>query len=337
MPGLAVIGHPVAHSRSPDMQTAALAELGLAGEWIYVALDVLPQDFEADVAEMALTGQYAGANVTVPHKEAALAMADEASEGARAIGAANTLSFADGRIRADNTDAGGLLRSLPTSLAALGDGGDGGAVGGLGGTGAAGRDGSAAGPRGGDGPGASGGDRPDAGTAAPRRRALVFGAGGAARAAIWALAHGGEGSTATAEHPSEEEPPGPILIPSFAVDVWNRTPERAEAVAAELGASAVAGPEAADYALIVNTTAVGLGGEDPFEHLPLAADSFGPDHVVVDMVYTEEPSALLAAASAAGALTVDGLEMLVQQGALSLRIWTGEEPSLEAMRAAVRR
>jgi len=54
------------------------------------------------------------------------------------------------------------------------------------------------------------------------------------------------------------------------------------------------------------------------------------------MVYTDEPSALLAAAEAAGAITVDGLEMLVQQGALSLRIWTGEEPSLEAMRAAVR-
>ena len=55
------------------------------------------------------------------------------------------------------------------------------------------------------------------------------------------------------------------------------------------------------------------------------------------MVYTEEPSPLLAAAEAAGATTVDGLEMLVQQGALSLRIWTGEEPSIEAMRTAVRR
>jgi shikimate dehydrogenase len=96
-------------------------------------------------------------------------------------------------------------------------------------------------------------------------------------------------------------------------------------------------PNPADYALIVNTTAVGLGGEDAFAHLPLAADSFVPGQVVLDMVYTEEPSALLAAAAAAGATTVDGLEMLVQQGALSMRIWTGEEPSIEAMRTAVRR
>lgn len=264
MPVLAVIGHPVAHSRSPDMQMAALTELGLAGEWIYGALDIAPEDFEAEVAALALDGEYAGVNVTVPHKEAALAMADEASEAARAIGAANTLSFRDGRIVAENTDAAGLLRSLPH----LPDG----------------------------------------------ERALVLGAGGAARAAIWALVDVGT-----------------------KVDVWNRTPQRAEAVARELGARAVTEPVAAEYGLIVNTTAVGLSGEDPFEHLPLAADSFRPEQVVVDMVYGEEPSALLAAAAAAGATIVDGLEMLVQQGALSLRIWTGEEASLEAMRAAVHR
>jgi len=264
VPNLAVIGHPVGHSRSPAMQTAALSELGLAGEWTYGALDVAPEDFEAEVAELAAAGEYAGVNVTVPHKEAALAMADEASAAARAIGAANTLSFRDGRIVADNTDAGGLLRSL----SALPEG----------------------------------------------ERALVLGAGGAARAAIWALADVGA-----------------------KVDVWNRTAERGEAVAAELGARAVVEPRTTDYALIVNTTAVGLAGEDPFEHLPLAAASFASGQVVVDMVYGEEPSPLLAAAAAAGAATVDGLEMLVQQGALSLRIWTGEEPSLEAMRTAVGR
>jgi shikimate dehydrogenase len=264
VPGLAVIGHPVAHSRSPDMQTAALTELGLAGEWTYGAIDVAPEDFEAEIAELAVAGEYVGVNVTVPHKEAALAMADVATDGARAIGAANTLTFTDGQIAAANTDASGLLASLPHP--------------------------------------------PDG------ERALVLGAGGAARAAIWGL---------TAE--------------GAQVDVWNRTAERGEAVAAELGARSVAAPDPADYALIVNTTAVGLGGEDPFAHLPLTADSFALGQVVVDMVYGDEPSPLLAAAAAAGAVTVDGLEMLVQQGALSLRIWTGEEPSLEAMRAAVHR
>lgn len=279
MPNLAVIGHPVGHSRSPAMQTAALAEMGLAGEWTYGALDVAPEDFEAEVAELAAAGEYAGVNVTVPHKEAALAMADEASEAARAIGAANTLSFRESRIVADNTDAGGLLRALPARL--------------------------------------TGG------------RALVLGAGGAARGAIWALAHGGEGSRDAAG--------GPTAVAPFEVHVWNRTAERGEAVAAELGARFVADPDPANYALIVNTTAVGLAGEDTFEALPLTPDSFAPGQVVLDMVYTDEPSALLAAAEAAGATTVDGLEMLVQQGALSLAIWTGAEPDIEAMRTAARR
>ena len=95
-------------------------------------------------------GDFAGANVTVPHKEAALALADTPSGAAREIGAANTLVFHDGRVEARNTDAGGLLAALPGP------------------------------PRG--------------------QRALVLGAGGAARAAVWALA--GQGAT---------------------VEVWNRT------------------------------------------------------------------------------------------------------------------
>jgi shikimate dehydrogenase len=288
VPSLAVIGHPVAHSRSPDMQTAALAELGLAGEWTYGALDVAPADFEATVAELAAAGDYAGVNVTVPHKAAALAMADEKSAAAAAIGAANPLSFRDGRIVADNTDAGGLLRALPAGMQGMA---------------------SAAGLTG--------------------RRALVLGAGGAARAAIWALARGDEGTP--------DEATIATGVPAFQVDVWNRTAERGEAVAAEFGATAVAEPKPSDYVLIVNTTAVGLAGEDTFAALPLAPDSFAPGQTVLDMVYTEEPSALLGAAEVVGATVVDGLEMLVQQGALSLRIWTGEEPSLEAMRAAVHR
>ena len=109
---LAVLGQPISHSRSPAMHNAALAELGLAGEWSYEAIEVAPADFEALVRRMAAEG-FVGANVTVPHKVAALELADEASEAARAIGAANTLSFAGGRIAAENTDATGLLGLAP--------------------------------------------------------------------------------------------------------------------------------------------------------------------------------------------------------------------------------
>src|SRR5881397_2785701 len=106
---LAVLGEPISHSRSPAMQNAALAELGLDGEWSYEAIEVSPADFQTRVRAMPGEG-FLGANVTVPHKPAALELADEASEAARAIGAANTLTFAgDGAIHADNTDAGGFL------------------------------------------------------------------------------------------------------------------------------------------------------------------------------------------------------------------------------------
>jgi shikimate dehydrogenase len=95
-------------------------------------------------------------------------------------------------------------------------------------------------------------------------------------------------------------------------------------------------PDQADYELIVNTSAVGLRGEDPFEHLPLRPDGFSESQVVVDMVYGTRRSPLLAAAEGGGAVTVDGLEILVQQGARSLEIWTGCEPDLQVMRAAAR-
>jgi shikimate dehydrogenase len=263
MKRLAVLGHPVGHSRSPAMQNAALAELGLADEWSYEAIDVAPDEFEHRVREMPGEG-FAGANVTVPHKGAALALADSLSETAREIGAANTLSFEAGEVRADNTDAQGLLDALPEPP----------------------------------------GDK----------RALVLGAGGAARAAVWALVREG------AE-----------------VAVWNRTALRAEHLCAELGGAPVETLDQVACELIVNTSAAGLAGEDPFDELPLDPTGFASGQIVVDLVYGERPSPLLAAAEAAEAATVDGIEVLVRQGALSLRIWTGREPSLEAMRAAARR
>ncbi len=112
MPRLAVLGHPVGHSRSPAMHNAALAALGMEEEWSYEAIEVAPDAFEERVRAMPAEG-FAGANVTVPHKGAALAVADEISEVAREIGAANTLVFAGGEIRAANTDADGLLAALP--------------------------------------------------------------------------------------------------------------------------------------------------------------------------------------------------------------------------------
>jgi shikimate dehydrogenase len=139
------------------------------------------------------------------------------------------------------------------------------------------------------------------------KSALVLGAGGAGRAAAWALREAG------AE-----------------VVVWNRTPERARALAAELELEHAARPgRAAD--ILVNATALGLRGEDLPAELELE-----PAGLVADLVYGPAPTALCRWAEAAGARVVDGLEVLVRQGARSLERWTGRAAPLDAMRRAAR-
>lgn len=248
------------------MQTAALEATGLAREWSYEAIDVAPSRFAARVRAMPGEG-FVGANVTVPHKLAALGLADEASEPALEIGAANTLTFGEGVIHADNTDAPGLLAAIGHSVAG--------------------------------------------------RHALVLGAGGAARAAVWALSRAGA-----------------------AVEIWNRNGARAEELAEHLAGIAVdaeaiaSGPR---HDVIVNATSVGLAGQgSPFEDLPLDPDRLGPGQTVVDMVYGDRETELVRTARARGAAVVDGIEVLVRQGAESFRIWTDEEPPLELMRRAAR-
>jgi shikimate dehydrogenase len=270
MSRLAVLGQPVAHSRSPAMQNAALAELGLAPEWSYEAIEVAPGDFAELVRSLPERG-FAGVNVTVPHKLAALAVADRASEAARQIGAANTLTFADAEIAADNTDATGLIAALPGSPAG--------------------------------------------------RRALVLGAGGAGRACAWALREAG------AE-----------------VGVWNRTGARAAQLASELEITHVEQP--AEFDLLVNATTVGMAesgtnreaaNRSDLKPLPVRADALSETKVVVDLVYGPSPTPLAEVARRRGASVVDGLEILVHQGAEALRIWTGMDPPLETMREAARK
>lgn len=281
MPKLAVVGQPVSHSRSPAMHTAALEEMGLAPEWSYEALEVSPDDFDATVRGLAAQG-FAGVNVTVPHKVAALAVATSASPAAVRIGAANTLTFESGGIAAENTDAPGIIAALPRS------------------------------PEG--------------------RSALVLGAGGSARAAAWALGEAGA-----------------------VLSIWNRTPARAEELAAEVGGTAISPGVGGDlplseFEIVVNATTVGLEAANPapgggigavpegaaLKSLHLPADELREGHVVLDLVYGTAETPLAAAARARGAKVVDGFEVLVRQGAASLQIWTGMEPPIDTMRQAAR-
>ena len=104
-----VIGHPIAHSRSPLIHNHWLKRYDLPGS--YEKIDVAPEDLDTFVAGLRAAG-FAGGNVTVPHKQRVLELADAVDEAADAIGAANTLWFDDGDLVAGNTDALGFGASL---------------------------------------------------------------------------------------------------------------------------------------------------------------------------------------------------------------------------------
>jgi shikimate dehydrogenase len=124
------------------------------------------------------------------------------------------------------------------------------------------------------------------------------------------------------------------------VSVWNRTPARARELADALGARALAAPEPAD--VLVNCTAVGLlatdgqDGLDALNQLGLTLDLVGRYSYVVDLVYRDGLTPLLLAARERGVPTLDGLEVLVAQGALSFELWTGRDAPLQVMREAAR-
>ncbi|PZX45858.1 shikimate dehydrogenase [Roseinatronobacter thiooxidans] len=268
IPLAGVIGCPVGHSRSPVLHGTWLRDYGIKGH--YVPLHVEAKDLAAVLHTLPAMG-FVGVNVTIPHKEAALALADTATPMARAIGAANTLSFVDGHIHADNTDGYGFMQNL--------------------------RDG------------------------APAWRAegmaLVLGAGGAARAVIVALADAG--------------------VPRIVLS--NRTRARAEVLQAEIAApvSVVDWAEwpqaAADAALVVNTTSLGMAGQPALDMPPAL---FDPRTVVTDLVYTPLETDLLRQARACGCVAVDGLGMLLHQAVPGFARWFGRRPQVsDALRAAV--
>lgn len=108
-PKASVIGFPVKHSRSPKIHGYWLHELGLPGS--YESIEVQPDELTAFISTLAARG-FAGTNVTVPHKEAVVALCDHVSASARALGAVNTVWLHEGRILGDNSDVHGFLANL---------------------------------------------------------------------------------------------------------------------------------------------------------------------------------------------------------------------------------
>jgi shikimate dehydrogenase len=270
VPIAGVLGWPIAHSRSPALHGHWLARYGIKGHYVPVA--VAPEHLAEVLHTMPRMG-FVGANVTIPHKEAVLALADVVTDRAALIGAANTLIFRpDGTIHADNTDGYGFIANIRQNAP---------------------------------------GWIPDLGPAA------VIGAGGAARAVVASLLESG--------------------VPERRIT--NRTRLRAEQIRSEFGAKVVvydwddAGAMLEGALTVVNATSMGMVGKPP---LRVALDALAPGTLVTDLVYTPLITPFLAEAQARGCEIVDGLGMLLHQGAPGFERWFGHRPEVdEALRAAV--
>jgi shikimate dehydrogenase len=251
----------VDHSLSPTLHGAWIAALGL--DAAYRAYAVPPDEAEGALRALAQSG-LAGVNVTVPHKEVALAVAERPSARAARIGAANLLTLDDdGRLAADNTDALGFLDGLVRAGA------------------------DARGP------------------------AVLFGAGGAARAVVVGLADAG----------------------CTEIRLVNRTAAKARVLAAlaeSLGVAASVhdGSDAAaalDGArLLVNATSLGMKGAPALDVPDLGRLALGA--AVYDLVYVPRETALLKAARARNLKAIEGLDMLIGQARPSFEAFFGVDP-----------
>jgi shikimate dehydrogenase len=270
-----LIGWPVAHSVSPAMHNAAFKALDM--DWRYELLPTLPEAVEERVAGLRMP-EFAGANVTIPHKQAVIPFLDRVMDAAAVVGAVNTIVATDDRLTGYNTDIAGIHWALQRHQVE---------------------------PAG--------------------WHVVVLGAGGAARACLYALSTLGVAS----------------------ISVFNRTPERAERLIEDLrphlGTMNVGAAPLGDVGrleatlarahLLVNTTSVGMHPNVDPSPLPDGVDL--PAHILVfDMVYNPQHTQLLRQAERTGARTIGGLDMLIGQGVEAFKLWTGCLPPADLMQQA---
>jgi shikimate dehydrogenase len=254
-----VIAWPVGHSRSPLIHNYWIKQHGLNAEYRRQA--VPPGEF-ADFAGHLRERGYIGANITVPHKQSALAVSTP-DERARAVGAANTLWYEGDTLRSTNTDVEGFLANLDAAT--------------------------------------PGWDR-------GLETAAVLGAGGGARAVVYALRQRNVAR----------------------IYVINRTPERAQALQKQFGAAVhvTAWDEITGLlggaGLLVNSTTLGMAGQPPLEINLRCPASL----VVADLVYDPLETGLLKAARERGLRTADGLGMLLHQAVRGFELWFGVRPEV---------
>ena len=301
---LGVIGHPIAHSLSPAMHNAAISHLGV--DFVYLAFPVKPEDLE-----VALSGFRAidlrGFSVTIPHKQAIVPLLSEVSPIARAIGAVNTVYLTDKGWCGTNTDVEGFLAPLQNSPPPTPPY--------QGGT-------LESCP-----PPYQGGVR--GGSDWSQKVAVILGNGGAARAVVAGCAQLGCAQIHVVGRNEQNLMEFQQSWVNSAMPVKNLQVHTWDNLSTLISQ--------AD--LLVNTTPVGMYPQGEMSPVAAAAiDKIAVGAIVYDLIYNPSPTQFLKDAQQRGAQTIDGLEMLVQQGAAALKIWLNQESvPVDVMRLALQK
>ena len=307
-----VLGWPVHHSLSPTFQNAGLRAAGI--DAVYTHFPSPPERLAEAIAGVRALG-VAGVNLTLPHKIAVLPLLDEVTPLARALGAVNTIVRVDTISAAESeveSEAESTAESTAESAAESAP---------LGGARLVGHNTDA--------PGLVA-SLVEADVELRGARVVVVGAGGAARAAVGGIAQAGAAEISVlARRVAQARELVAALGP-----VAGETRLHAGALSAAPGG--LSDRAFAGASLVVQATSATLhheGGAALARALPF--DLLAPRAAVVDIVYAPRETAVLTAAAAAGCRTVDGVGMLLHQGAIAFELWTGVPAPLDAMRAAL--
>ena len=277
---LGLTGYPLGHSLSPKIHTAALKACELEGT--YSLFPIHPDDKQSlnDLLMRVRTGEIRGLNVTIPHKQNVIEFLDELTPTAQAIGAVNTIYLRENKLIGDNTDAPGFLSDLKKFLT--------------------------------ESPSPILGE----GLEMRERSALILGAGGSARAVVYALVNDSWDVIVAARRIEQAQQ----LASCFE-----------EAQATELNLQAF---QRSDPQLIINTTPVGMTPHTDQSPLPENI-TLPKDTLIYDLVYNPRETKLVRDARSQGVSATTGLGMLIEQAALSFELWTGCSPSRETLYTAV--
>ena len=271
-----LLGHPVAHSLSPVMHAASFRSLGLDAD--YRCIDVPPEALGECLSACRREG-FQGLNLTVPHKEAAVALMDRLDRSVGLYGAVNTVRIDSQGFVGFNTDAEGFLEDLSVNRHMSPEG----------------------------------------------RNVLILGCGGAGRALAIACARGGASDVALANRTVAK-------AEQVLADIVQRLPEAAASVRVLPYDLATWAENCRESDLVVQCTTAGLHADDASV---LPSEAFRKGQLLYDIVYTQRMTPTMRAALTAGADVMNGVGMLVYQGAAAFSIWTGMAADTRAMRAAL--